>query len=76
MAANLKSDDKKSAVQELRSAGYRVSKPGKYVKYTANVHKDTLTEFKKTLGRLNYMAQDAVTEALDMWLERYKDGQG
>jgi hypothetical protein len=56
----------KRAVQE----GVPYKKPGQYAKFSASVHADTYEAFRKCANELGYKMQDAITESLDLWLER------
>ncbi len=60
--------DEKEALERLKRLGYRVRKPGRFVKYTVLVNEHTLRDFKAALSELDYQVQEAVTEALDQWL--------
>lgn len=60
-------DDDEKLITRIKELGYRVRKPGKYVKASFLVHEDTLAKFKKLAEALNYQKQEAVTEALDLW---------
>lgn len=63
----------KKDVDRLRQAGYRVRKLGDYPKVSFRVHNDTLASFRKVSDNLGYKLQDAITEALDEWLDRQKE---
>ena len=60
-----------SAASMAKRLGYRVRKPGRYVKFSVLVHEVTLEQFKKLVVDLDYQLQEAATEAFDEWIEKH-----
>jgi len=58
----------RALIEKLKQHGYRIRKPGEYVKFTQYVHENTVLRFKQTAAELDYKMQDASTEALELWL--------
>lgn len=69
MVIDQSDDDEKAVLDKVKRLGYRVSKPGPYIRNTFNVQADTLKRFREAAASLHFHIQDAVTEALDMWLD-------
>lgn len=59
----------KAVLEAAKKLGYRIRKPGEYVKFSTLVHENTLLKFKQVAEELDYQVQEACTEAFDIWLE-------
>lgn len=62
----------KRLIAKVKELGYRVRKPGNYVKVTHFAHEDTLKEFRAVAERLDFRIQEAITEAMELWLEKHR----
>jgi hypothetical protein len=65
-------DDERTSIEKLKKLGYRVRKPGNYVKSSLVCHEGTLRQFKQRAKALDFLVQEAVTEAFDLWLEAHR----
>lgn len=59
-------------IAKVKQLGYRVRKPGKYTKVSLFAHDETLVSFRAAAKDLDYKLQEAVTEAMDLWLEKHR----
>jgi hypothetical protein len=63
-------DDIKRAIELLRRRGYRVqSRRGAKIRATFVIDKALHTEFRKLQSALGWEVQDAINEALELWLD-------
>lgn len=60
----------KNEVERLRRAGYRVGYHSGFIQVSVRLHGPTLNRFRKSVEQLNYKMQDALTEALEIWMEK------
>jgi hypothetical protein len=66
-------DPKMAFYKRAVSEGIPYKKPGDYTKFSGSVHAETFEEFRSLTSRLGYKLQDALTEAMDLWIaERSK----
>ena len=62
-----------SVLNRVKSADYRIRRPGHYKKFTTYVHEAVLPDFKRAAQILGYKLWEAETEALELWLEMKSD---
>lgn len=67
--ADKPTDEEKAALELVKRLGYKLSKSGQYVKFSSMVHEKTLATFRALTDKLDYKIQEALTEALDCWID-------
>lgn len=54
--------------EQAVAKGIPFKKPGNYIKFSSTIHEDSLRNFRSLTDRLGYKVQDALTEAVDLWV--------